>query len=174
MRSSGILAQVVLFGYGVLIQLTLAVAVALVTEILLLEIRKKDFERAISDWSAIITGILLAVSIPPYAPWWIVVIAFCAISIAKQLCRLRNNIFNPAMVAYVILLISFPVQMTAWSQPISSVPYDLGFIDSLYLIFTGFTQQGYDLDQLRQSVDGITQATPLDGAKTACTSWDCI
>lgn len=164
----GILAQTILFGYGVLIQLVLAVAVAVVTEIVLLEIRKKDFERAISDWSAIVTGLLIAVSIPPYAPWWIVVIgSFSAISIAKQLYGgLGNNIFNPAMVAYVILLISFPVQMTAWSQPISVVPYDLGFIDSLHLIFTGFTQQGYDLDQLRLSVDGITQATPLDGAKT--------
>lgn len=165
----GIVVQSVLFGFGLLIQLVLAVTTAIVAEVIFLEWRKKNFERAISDWTAIVTGVLLAICIPPYAPWWIVVIgSLSAIILAKQLYGgLGNNIFNPAMVAYVVLLISFPVQMTAWTQSLSEIQYTLSFSDAWGLIFFGFTEQGYNLEQMRLSMDGVTQATPLDGAKTA-------
>ena len=105
----GILLQLWFFGFGVLVQITLAVITAMITEATILEMRKRNFERAIKDYSAILTAILLAISIPPFAPWWVVVIGtFFAIAMVKQLYGgLGFNVFNPAMAAYVMLLVSF-------------------------------------------------------------------
>ena len=116
----GIIMQAIMFGYGVLVQLVLAIVTAVITEVLILEVRNKNAERAFKDCSAILAAILLAISIPPLAPWWVVVIGtFFAIAIVKQLYGgLGYNMFNPAMAAYVMLLISFPVQMTAWLPPV--------------------------------------------------------
>lgn len=71
------------------------------------------------DGSAIITGVLLAFNLPSSLPLWIVVIgALVAIGIGKMsFGGLGNNIFNPALVGRVFLLISFPVQMTTWPVP---------------------------------------------------------
>lgn len=73
----------------------------------------------LGDFSAVVTGILLAMNLPPGSPWWMVLVgAFVAIVIAKQIYGgLGFNPFNPALVARVLLLISFPVQMTSWSAP---------------------------------------------------------
>lgn len=70
------------------------------------------------------------------------------------------------MVGYVVLLISFPVQMTSWMPPIELQAVSYNFIDSLSIFFTGHTPSGLTLEDLRRSVDGITQATPLDSFKT--------
>ena len=115
----GLLAQTYFFGWGAIVHLLIASATAIVTEAVVLELRKKDFEKAIKDCSALLTALLLAISIPPFAPWWVTVIGtFFAIAIVKQLYGgLGFNLFNPAMAAYVMLLISFPVQMTNWSPP---------------------------------------------------------
>lgn len=73
----------------------------------------------IADGSAAITGVLLALNLPPTCPWWMVLLgAVIAIVIGKQVYGgLGSNPFNPALVARVVLLISFPVQMTTWSAP---------------------------------------------------------
>jgi len=73
----------------------------------------------IADGSAAITGVLLALNLPPTSPWWLTLLgAVIAISIGKQVYGgLGANPFNPALVARVVLLISFPVQMTTWSAP---------------------------------------------------------
>lgn len=73
----------------------------------------------ISDGSAMVTGILLALNLPPTVPWWLVVVGSAiAIVIGKQIYGgLGYNPFNPALAARVILLISFPVQMTSWVKP---------------------------------------------------------
>ncbi len=73
----------------------------------------------LSDFSAVLTGTLLAMSLPPWAPWWIGGLgAVFAIALAKHAYGgLGQNVFNPAMVARVALLISFPVAMTAWVVP---------------------------------------------------------
>jgi len=73
----------------------------------------------ITDGSAIITGILLAFNVPSNLPWWIIVIgAIVSIGIAKlSFGGLGKNVFNPALVGRVFLLISFPVQMTSWPVP---------------------------------------------------------
>jgi len=71
------------------------------------------------DGSALLTGWLLAMSLPPWAPWWIGVLgSISAIVVAKHLFGgLGQNMFNPAMVARIVLLISFPVQLTLWVAP---------------------------------------------------------
>lgn len=73
----------------------------------------------ISDGSAVITGLLLAMNLPSSAPVWLCIVgAFIAIPVAKlSFGGLGNNIFNPALVARVALLISFPVEMTSWPTP---------------------------------------------------------
>lgn len=70
------------------------------------------------DGSAIITGVLLAFNLPSNLPWWIIVIgALVAIGMGKMsFGGIGKNIFNPALVGRVFLLISFPVQMTSWPK----------------------------------------------------------
>ncbi|WP_414830259.1 electron transport complex subunit RsxD [Alteromonas sp. H39] len=167
----GIVAQCYVFGWGVLIQAVLAVAAAVITEGIILSLRKKNVERALSDYSAVLTALLLAVSIPPALPWWMTILgSVFAIAVAKQVYGgLGFNMFNPAMIAYVMLLVSFPAAMTMWLPPAGLLDGAPGFVDTASLIFTGFTQGGYDVLQLRSVTDGVTSATPLDAVKTGLT-----
>ena len=90
-----------------------------------------------------------------------------SIIIVKQLYGgLGFNLFNPAMAGYVVLLISFPVAMTNWLPVQQLMSYDIGFVDCVATIFTGYTLDGYSISQLRVAVDGVTMATPLDNFKT--------
>ena len=164
----GLIAQVFFFGTGVLIQLVLALVAVSVFEAAIMLIRKRPVWPALSDGSAWLTAVLLALSIPPLAPWWIIVIGcLFSIVIVKQLYGgLGFNLFNPAMAAYVLLLVSFPVQMTAWLPVTDLINTPIGFADQLRLIFTDFTASGFSLDQVRAGVDGLTMATPLDTVKT--------
>ncbi|MFY2980063.1 RnfABCDGE type electron transport complex subunit D, partial [Klebsiella pneumoniae] len=102
----------------------------------------------LKDNSALLTGLLLAVSIPPLAPWWMVVLGTVfAVIIAKQLYGgLGQNPFNPAMIGYVVLLISFPVQMTSWLPPHEIAVNIPGFIDAIQVIFSGHTASGGDMN----------------------------
>ncbi|GIU18650.1 electron transport complex subunit RsxD [Shewanella sp. MBTL60-007] len=162
----GIAAQCYFFGWGVLIQVMLAIAVALAAEAAVLALRKRAVLATISDNSAVLTAILIGVAIPPIAPWWLVVIGtLFAIVLVKQLYGgLGQNIFNPAMAAYVMLLISFPVQMTSWSIPtaIAQNPMDIGL--TLQAIFGSMSAEQLNLYKL--GFDGIAMATPLDTVKT--------
>ncbi len=90
----------------------------------------------VTDLSAAVTGVLLALNLPPTAPWWVIVIgSVVAIGVAKMTFGgLGHNIFNPALVGRVFLLISFPVIMTDWTVPAS---------------------------WFRPGVDAVTGATPL-------------
>ncbi len=171
----GLLAQTYFFGWGTLVQLILAITIALSLEALVMLFRKRPPMRALRDHSALVTAWLLAVAIPPMAPWWIITIGLLfAIVIAKHLYGgLGQNPFNPAMIAYVVLLISFPVQMTSWSAPLPLIEAGhevakdpVTFGDLLSLIFTGLTIDGSSLQQVRAGIDGITTATPLDAFKT--------
>ncbi|RLM26905.1 electron transport complex subunit RsxD [Brenneria alni] len=168
----GMLAQYYFFGYGSLIQVFLAVVTALIAESVTLSLRKFNVRTILADNSALLTGILLGISLPPLAPWWMVVIGTAfAIVIAKQLYGgLGQNPFNPAMIGYVVLLISFPVQMTSWLPPTPLQSLPVGFYDALLTIFTGHTPSGHSVQQLMLTVDGVSQATPLDTFKTALRS----
>lgn len=167
----GIIAQTVFFGWGTLIQAFLAVASALVFEGVILWLRKRPIERTLTDYSAILTGLLIAISIPPTLPWWMTITGvFFAIAVAKQVYGgLGFNIFNPAMIGYVVLLISFPAAMSLWLPPQHLASLTPSFLDSAALIFTDFSTTGYDVTQLRTVADGVTMATPLDTLKTDLT-----
>ena len=165
----GIAAQLWFFGWGTLVQILLASVSALLAEALVLKLRKQSVAATLKDNSAFLTGLLLAVSIPPLAPWWMVVLGTVfAVIIAKQLYGgLGQNPFNPAMIGYVVLLISFPVQMTSWLPPHEIAVNIPGFIDAIQVIFSGHTASGGDMNTLRLGIDGISQATPLDTFKTS-------
>ncbi len=165
----GIAALFYFFGWGVLLQIALACASALIAEILVAILRRRPLFSYIRDNSALLTGILIGISIPPMASWWLPVIgASFAIIIAKHLYGgLGQNPFNPCMIGYVVLLISFPVQMTNWLPPSSLMSQPLSMMDAISTIFTGFTSEGYSAYQLRDDIDGVSMATPLDTMKTA-------
>ena len=168
----GIFAQWYFFGWGNIIHIILAVITVLLCEFIALSLRSNSNTKFISkqlfDGSAILTAILLGICLPAIAPWWISIIgAAFAILVVKQLYGgLGNNPFNPAMAAYVMLLISFPIQMTSWQPPLPLMSIDLGFVNTVTTIFTGFTSEGYSVNQLRTNIDGFTMATPLDTLKT--------
>jgi electron transport complex protein RnfD len=162
----GIAVQCYFFGWGVIIQVTLAIIIALLSEAVVLKLRNRPITTTLKDNSAVLTALLLGISIPPLAPWWITVIGVVfAIVIVKHLYGgLGHNIFNPAMAAYVMLLISFPVQMTSWAAPmmLTSEPVDL--LRSLQLIFLNASAN--DIQAYKLGFDGIAMATPLDTFKT--------
>ncbi|EKM0362689.1 electron transport complex subunit RsxD [Cronobacter turicensis] len=164
----GIAVQWYFFGYGSLVQILLAIVSALASEALVVRMRKLSLKSHLGDNSALLTGLLLGVSIPPLAPWWMVVLGTVfAVIIAKQLYGgLGHNPFNPAMIGYVVLLISFPVQMTNWLPPQEIAATAPGFLDALQVIFHGVTASGDTMSQLRMGIDGVSQATPLDTFKT--------
>ena len=157
----GALALFWFFGWGVIFNLLIATSAALLGEAAVLKLRNKPVRPALLDGSAALTGLLLGLALPPLAPWWIPVVgALFAIVIAKQLYGgLGYNPFNPAMVGFVVLIISFPLQMTLWSPPGGLGHEALGFIATLQLVFTETLPAGVTLDS-------ITMATPLDEAKT--------
>lgn len=161
----GILAYTWFFGFGMVIQILLATGFALAFEALMLKVRNQPFGLFISDGSAIVTAVLFALCLPPLAPWWIACLGmFFAIVMAKHLYGgLGQNVFNPAMVGYVVVLISFPQAMTQWIAPVSIAPLSPGFADTLTAILTGHLPAGLDWDT-------VSQATPLDMIRTSVAS----
>jgi electron transport complex protein RnfD len=106
------------FGLGALIVTLTSVISCVVIEYIIQKYMMKQ-EPTIYDGSAILTGVLLAFNLPSNLPIWIIILgAFAAIGIGKMsFGGLGNNIFNPALVGRVFLLISFPAQMTTWPLP---------------------------------------------------------
>ncbi|SDH64996.1 electron transport complex protein RnfD [Vibrio xiamenensis] len=164
----GLATQTYFFGWGTIIQLLFAIVLAMTLEGLVMLLRRRHPMSALRDNSALVTAWLLAVAIPPLSPWWLVTIGLIfAILIAKHLYGgIGQNLFNPAMVAYVVLLVSFPVQMTSWVAPADLQPAHISLGDSFSLIFSGFNLDGMSLQQVRTGIDGVTMATPLDSFKT--------
>ena len=160
----GIIAYVWAFGGGILVTIALATATALAAEAAMLKIRKRPIQPFLMDYSAVVTAWLLALAIPPLSPWWVIVVGtLFAIVVAKQLYGgLGYNPFNPAMIGYAVLLISFPVIMTKWPAALQLAQTKLGFADQLHYIFSGFLPQGV-------AIDAVTSATPLDYLKTQLT-----
>ena len=157
----GIFAYVWIYGGGILVTITLATITALISEAVLLKIRQRPVKPYLMDLSAVVTAWLLALALPTLAPWWLVVIgSFFAVVIAKQLYGgLGYNPFNPAMVAYAVLLISFPLMMTKWPAPLLLAGHPLGFMDQVHYIFSNVLPADIN-------VDAITSTTPLDYLKT--------
>jgi len=137
-------AGIYFFGLRSAIHIVLAVAAAMGAEALIQKLRKVPI--TINDYSAAVTGLLLAFNVPPGAPYWISVVggAF-AIAIAKQAFGgLGFNFINPALAARAFLLAAWPVHMTAaWMMPRGAAT----------------------LSGMTGAVDGITAATPLNVLK---------
>lgn len=148
-----------LYGWPAIYLWFITIAAAVFGEVFFLRLMEKQALPAILDGSAILTGWLLAVSLPPWAPWWIGLFGgLFATVLGKQIFGgLGQNLFNPAMVARVALLISFPVQMTAWVGP--APLFSLGApgpIEGLMILLKGITP----------AFDAVTSATSLGFAKT--------
>ncbi len=150
----GIAAYASLVGPAILVQIVIATLAALAAEAVMLKIRGKPLLMFLTDGSAIVTGWLIALTFPPLAPWWLVVIGTVfAIVVAKHLYGgLGQNPFNPAMVAFAVCIVSFPALMSQWP----SVGLQLGLVDQMNVIL-GWMQR----------VDALSGATPLDAMKTA-------
>ena len=154
----GLLAQTVFFGWGNLINVVWCIVVALAAEAGILKWRGKPVGFFLQDNTAAVTGLLLGLSLPQFAPWWVSAVAvISAIVVAKQLYGgLGSNPFNPAMVGYALVLISFPVAMTTNWAAAAGLWHDApGFGETLSAIASG--QQ--------TAIDGWTMATPLDEYK---------
>jgi electron transport complex protein RnfD len=156
----GIAVYVWLFGPGILVTLSLATITALAAEAVMLKARGYPAKPFLTDLSAIVTACLLALSLPSLAPWWLIVTGtLFAIVVAKHLYGgLGQNIFNPAMVGYAILIVSFPVQMTQWAAPLELTSAHLTLAQSAAVIF------GSDVP--KATLDAVTMATPLDALRT--------
>ncbi|QIB66382.1 electron transport complex subunit RsxD [Kineobactrum salinum] len=147
----GILVLTHFFGFGTLVNIAWACVVGLACEALALALRRRPLGFYLRDYSALVTATLLGIALPPGSPWWLIAVGMAsAILLAKHLYGgLGYNLFNPAMVGYVVLLISFPVQMTAWTPP-----RGLGEVPGLW--------QALQACFLPAWYDGVTMATPLD------------
>lgn len=96
-----------------------SVAGCVITELLFQILRKKPI--AIGDYSALLTGVLLALVLPPALPLWMAFLGgVFAISLGKEVFGgLGHNIFNPALLARAFLMAAFPVALTTWNSPIT-------------------------------------------------------
>ena len=138
------------FGWGLVVQFALATLSGLVFEALALTLRKRALQPALSDGSTLVTAALLAFSMPPLAPWWLIVSAMAfAILLAKHLYGgLGMNPFNPAMVGYAVLLVSFPAAMTQWLPAASISTVQIDFSHTLHSILSGHLPASLDVNLL--------------------------
>jgi electron transport complex protein RnfD len=136
------LVSIYIFGFGALIVTSVAIISCLLFEYFIQKYLLKT-SVSIGDGSALITGILLAFNLPSNLPIWMVIVgSLVAIGIAKMsFGGLGFNIFNPALVGRVFLLISFPVQMTMWPTALEN---NTVFADAI----TGATPLGIIKDGL--------------------------
>ena len=134
-----VIVSVLFYGWSELLVLGVSVASCVLLEYLITKFLLKK-PCTVCDLSAVVTGVLLALNLPATTPWWVVFIgAVVAIGVAKMTFGgLGQNLFNPAIVGRVFLLISFPTYMTDWTRP-------QGFIGG--------------------GVDALSGATPLGAVK---------
>ncbi|MEA2117381.1 RnfABCDGE type electron transport complex subunit D [Halovibrio sp. HP20-50] len=149
----GIATMSYFFGLGVLSNVVLAAAFGLAFEAAVLRLRRRPLRSTLNDSSALLTGVLLGVSLPPASPWWLIGVGMiAAIVVAKQLYGgLGQNPFNPAMVGYALLLVSFPTYMTLWAPPQGLLP------SGLWAQIAGRLPTA--------QLDSLSGATPLDAFK---------
>lgn len=155
----GVLASIWVYGMGVLFNLVIASLSAWGFEALCLRLRGRPILPRLIDHSALLTGWLLALSLPQAAPWWLVVTGVgCAIVLGKHLYGgLGHNPVNPAMLAYALLLISAPVSMTTlWIDPLNRPEIALAWSAFLGSVPDGYTSATV-LDLYRTEFVGLTQ-----------------
>ena len=185
----GIFASLWFFGFGILINIAIAITFAVLAETAMLRLRNRVSRTHLSDRSALVTALLFAIAIPPGSPWWLVALGIVfAIVIAKHLYGgLGKNPFNPAMCGYAMLLLAFPLEMTGWHIPFEVINGPLtvdnlgisaltterellsplswgGFKQALLLAFPFAASGAIDISEF---VDGLAMATPLIEFKMA-------
>ena len=145
-----VIVSVLFYGWAELLVLGVSVASCVLLEYLITKYLLNK-PCTVCDMSAVVTGILLALNLPATTPWWVVFIgAVVAIGVAKMTFGgLGQNLFNPAIVGRVFLLISFPTYMTNWAKP-------NGFISTATVdAFTGATPLGLAKEGGVAAVDGL-------------------
>ncbi|MEW6765222.1 MAG: RnfABCDGE type electron transport complex subunit D [Pseudomonadota bacterium] len=150
-------------GWPAVLLWTVTVASAVVAEFFSLRMAGREAGPALADGSAALTGWLLALSLPAWAPWWTGVLGsvFAVVVVKQAFGGLGQNLFNPAMAARVMLLIAFPVELTTWVQP---APWSSGQALSLSQAFA-LTFLG----EMPVSFDALSSATTLGHVKTELT-----
>jgi electron transport complex protein RnfD len=143
-----LLASVWFFGIRSVLLITVSVVFCVLTEWLIVKYLFKK-ETTLSDYSAVVTGILLAFNLPPSLPWWMAAIgSVFAIGVAKMAFGgLGNNFINPALAGRAFLMASYPAAMTSFAP----------------------TRAG-SINGLAEQIDAVSQATPLYTFKHAFTS----
>jgi RnfABCDGE-type electron transport complex D subunit len=146
-----------LYGWPAILLWCVTVGYAALGEAFALRVADRRLREPLADGSAVLTGWLLALSLPPWAPWWIGAVGgvFAAIVGKQVFGGIGQNLFNPAMIARVALLISFPVEMIQWVKPAplfsEAAP---GFLQALSITFLGLPD-----------ADAVTSASLLGHAK---------
>lgn len=151
-----------LFGFPALNLFVLTILTAVLGEVFALALAGKPIRPFIFDGSAILTGWLVALTLPPWAPWWIAVMGgLFSIVIGKQVFGgIGQNVFNPAMLARVMLLVAFPLQMTTWINPNPMFSANApSFADSWAITFGGIIPH----------LDAVSSASLLGNLKTELT-----
>lgn len=145
------------FGWPAVYLWLVTVLACVFAEALCVRVAERPAKPVLADGSAVLTGWLLALSLPPWAPWWLGATggAFAIIVCKHAFGGLGQNLFNPAMAARVMLLISFPVEMTQWLTPLPIG--SAGAPDALAALSITFGT----------IPDGMTSASLLDQTRTA-------
>jgi RnfABCDGE-type electron transport complex D subunit len=149
-----------LYGFPAINLWVVAILSAIIGEFLVLRMQGRTARPALMDGSGILTAWLLAMSLPPLAPWWIAALgSVFAVVVGKQIFGgLGQNVFNPAMAARVMLLISFPLEMTSWARPAALTSEQTpGLVESLRATF------------MSEPIDGMASASLLGHVKTELT-----
>jgi electron transport complex protein RnfD len=143
-----VIVSVLCYGWSELLVLGVSVASCVLLEYLITKYMLNK-PCTVGDMSAVVTGILLALNLPASTPWWVVFIgAVVAIGVAKMTFGgLGQNLFNPAIVGRVFLLISFPTYMTNWAKP-------QGFVGN-FDAFTGATPLGLAKEGGIAAIEGL-------------------
>ncbi|WP_445181118.1 RnfABCDGE type electron transport complex subunit D [Pseudomonas sp. McL0111] len=146
----GLLALFWLYGWGVLINLILAVITALIVEAVVTRLRRQPLQSTLSDGSAVVSATLLAAALPPYCPWWLTVTAIATgLLFGKHLYGgVGKNPFNPAMLGFALAIVMFPQPMTHWPA------HGMDLLSAVQQVFN-----------LGQAPDAWVQATALDSLR---------
>ncbi|MFO1408529.1 MAG: RnfABCDGE type electron transport complex subunit D [Steroidobacteraceae bacterium] len=152
--------QVALYGPGLLLQLAVAVPTALGCEALAMRLRRRDAAPALRDGSVLVTAALVALSVTPFAPWWLTAAGTAiAVLIGKHAYGgLGHNPFNPAMVGYAAMLVSFPLAMSRWPVPVDAGGAWSALAGQAWAAFSGTASPA--------RFDAWTGATTLDALRS--------
>lgn len=158
----GTLAYAYFISPIIIINILIAVGCSLILEMLAVQLRGKNGLKAIQDGSIALAACLLALALPPSLPFWqLIVGSIIMVLLGKHVYGgIGHNPFNPAMVAYAALIISFPQSMTLWFAP--GELHNIG----LFNLMSAKFQFSSSITAAQTSWDGITQATPLEHVRS--------